>query len=255
MVRVENLIVEGKCFIPAKIEPKLISGLKNALTQFMVMKGYEPESSETAFFPDGFLTMNFYILPHSKDIPFSLKIKNRLGIISEEKIQSEKYFGDLKAKRDDMPFKVNFSFIPEKLGDKSGIIINIRSEPVILYKMKQLGSRPLLDEFWHSSIIDNNKQFVNEIMAGLGAKIIEKPKATAEYITTPVVEKLEKLGFTENARLLKNGKLKTERGDIEDGLTDLRSSLELFIQKLVEKINKEPKKKLKDNLNLLKDEG
>lgn len=56
---------------------------------------------------------------------------------------------------------------------------------------------------------------------------------------------------------MKNGKMKIERGDIEDGLTDLRSSLEMFIKALVEKIGEKPneQQKLRENLDILKNKG
>jgi uncharacterized protein YpuA (DUF1002 family) len=90
-------------------------------------------------------------------------------------------------------------------------------------------------------------------MIAIGSKIMEKPKALAEQIKTPVIEKLEKIGLEEVAELLKKGKTKIGRGDIEDGLTDLRSSLEKFVKQSIEKLGEKSKNKLKENLRILKD--
>lgn len=255
MVRVENLIVESKCFISPKVETQTI---KKMLTAFMVKKNYGSEDAISNFFQDGFLTMVFYWMPKPPRIPYSLKIKEFCGLISKEEINQQMHFAELGTTRDDLPFKITFFITPSKLQDRGGFIINIRSEPVILFKMRQLENfRPKIDEFEYSNIIENNKQFLNEIMVAIVGTIIERPKAIVEDIKTPITEKLEKSGFEKISQLLIQGKLKIERGDIEDGLTDLRSSLEMFISELVEKIGRKPyqQNKIKDNLNVLKDDG
>ncbi|OGM02908.1 hypothetical protein A3K72_03655 [Candidatus Woesearchaeota archaeon RBG_13_36_6] len=202
--------------------------------------------------------MNF-CLKSSKETPFFLKIKGFFGMISEREIQVENYFSSLKTTRDEMPFKIDISITSEEFSGEERLIMNIRSEPAVLFKMRQLSSKPPLDEFKCNDVIDNNKQFVNEIMIGLGGVIIEKPKAIAEYIKTPIIEKLEGNKFNKVANLLKNGRSKIERGgdDIPDGLTDLRSALEIFIKNLVERIGKEPRaqNKLRENLKILEEEG
>ena len=132
----------------------------------------------------------------------------------------------------------------------------IRSEPVILFQMRQLGLRTTFDEFTYSNIVENNKHFINEIMFGLtGGQIIEKPKAIAEFTQTPTIDILKNIGFNKIAHLLKQGNLKLERGDIEDGLTDLRGALEQFIKELVEKIDEKPTKYISNNLDILKKHG
>ncbi|KPV61928.1 MAG: hypothetical protein AOA66_1601 [Candidatus Bathyarchaeota archaeon BA2] len=50
MIRAENLIVEGKCFILSKVESKYIESLKKILTEFMTRKNMNQKVSEQYFF-------------------------------------------------------------------------------------------------------------------------------------------------------------------------------------------------------------
>jgi len=255
MIRVENLIVEGKCFIPSSIDLKSIDGLKNLLTEFMSRAGYEPQDLTTIFFRDRFLTTSFYLISPFREIPLTLKIKKSLGLVSEEEINWRKYSNALTRTRDDVSFKVNFSIIPSKQKDREGFIIAIRSEPAILFKIRSLGKKPSLDEFDYSNIIESNRHFIEEVMRGVGAIILEKPKAIAEYTRTPTLEKLEKFGFDKIAKLLGQGRIKIERGDTEDGLTDLREALKDFISESVRRRGGEPKNSIPKDLDTLKELG
>jgi hypothetical protein len=121
MFRVENLIVKRKSFISEKIELKTILFLIWKIQlQSLCIKKYEPEDLKTLFFKIDFL-----------------------GLTTEEKIRREKYFNSLRITRDYLPFKVSFYIVLGKFGDNEGLIINIRSEPAILYKIRQMGLRPI----------------------------------------------------------------------------------------------------------------
>ncbi|KPV61927.1 MAG: hypothetical protein AOA66_1600 [Candidatus Bathyarchaeota archaeon BA2] len=182
-------------------------------------------------------------------------MKKALGVIDEDEVYWQRFSKSLRRTRDDVPFKVTFSIIPSKLQDKEGFITTIRSEPVILFKMRNLGMRLSLDEFDYSNIIENSKQFINEIMLGIGAKVLEKAKAIAEYTKTPTLEKLEKFGFKKIASLLRQGKIKIERGDTEDGLTNLREALRDFVSEAVRIRGGEPKSSITKDLDVLKELG
>ncbi len=255
MTRAENLIVEGKFFYPLD-DLKKFNRLKEKITEFMVLNQYQP-TGQNIFFENNFLTMAFLLnISHLSSIPLSSRIRHFLRLVSRDIIEQEKHYEDLKNVRDDLPFKIVFYIIPSKMKEINGFIIEIRSEPVILFKMRQLGSRPTLDEFTYSNIIENNKQFINQIMFGFGGgSIIEKPKAIAEFIQTPFIDILKNIGFEKIAELFKQGNLKLERGDIEDGLTDLRGALEQFIKESVEKIDVKPANNIPSNLDILKKYG
>lgn len=115
--------------------------------------------------------------------------------------------------------------------------------------------RPSLDEFDYSDIIENNRHFINEVMLSIGAKVLEEPKTIAEYTITPTIEKLEKFGFNKIVKLLKQGKTKIEKGNTEDGLTDLREALKDFASEAVRRTGGKPKNSIPKDLNALKELG
>lgn len=249
MTRVENLIVEGKCFYPWD-NPQEYNKFNNMISEFMRQRLYISTTFPTNFIEDRFLSMSFVLNFGRMDIkiPFFTKIAMFLRLENSQKIYETK-LGNI---REDLPFNIIVYMNSHTLNNQKGFLLNIRSEPVLLFQMRQLRYRPNLDDFRYSNIIETNKQFINEIMYGTGGVIIEKPKVIAEIIHTPFIEVLKNLGFDKIADLLKQGNLKLERGDIEDGLTDLRGALQLFIEEMVKKINQEPATNFPSNLDILK---
>jgi len=253
MVRAENLIVKSKCFIATRPDSKNILNLKDVITSLMVREGYKPKDPRALIFQDRFLATSFYVnLPYRKP-PLNLRIKKVLGLISDEQLEGQVYIEALRRIRDDIPFKVSFSLIPSEIKDKKGILINIRSEPAILFKVRSLGLKLFSDELSYSVIVSTNKYFIEEIIRALGAIVIEEPRAVSEYIKIPVIDKLERFGFENVAELLKRGKIKIERGDTEDGLTDLREALNKLVSELVRKKGQKPTNKLPKDLKTLKE--
>ena len=126
---------------------------------------------------------------------------------------------------------------------------------MVLFKMRNLSMRPKIDEFDLSDIVENNKQFINQVMIGNLARILKEPHALSEYTLTLTVEKLDKYGFLRVAELLKEGQKKIEKGCTEDGLTDLRESLAIFVEELVRKIGQKPTNKISENLKMLEEQG
>lgn len=262
-MRVENMIVKGKYFINLEPNRENFHQIKNNLIEFMYKKAYEPEDPKAIFFQDKFFTITFYSQVDTKKIQpsgineFFRDIQKFLGFYDESKIIHDLSGEHLLSLRNDVPFRVTFYIIPQRTKELEGFLVSVRSEPALSFKKKRIiGFELPSDEFLYSSILDTNKNFMNEVMLGLGASVLEEPRAIAEIVKTPVVEKLENLDFKSIAELLKSGKLKVERGDTEDGLTDLRSALEMFVYQIVEKIGKQPQQqdKIKQNLQILKDE-
>ena len=52
MLRVENIVFEGKCFLPIKTDVDNLSKVKSTITEFMHVKGYAPEDPSTLIFQD-----------------------------------------------------------------------------------------------------------------------------------------------------------------------------------------------------------
>lgn len=248
MTRVENLIVEGKCFFPLD-NPQEYNKINNMISDFLRHRLYIPETA-TNFIGDRFLSMSFLYNFERMDIkiPLFTKIAMLLGLEKRHKIYETK----LGNTREDLPYHIIFYMNHHTINNQKGFLLHIRSEPVLLFQMRQLGYKSDLDDFRYSDIIETNKQFINQIMYGTGGVIIEKPKVIAEIIHTPFIEILKNLGYSKIAELLKQGNIKLERGDIEDGLTDLRGALQQFIEEMVKKINQEPANNFPSNLDILK---
>jgi len=217
----------------------------------MVDKGFEPENLRTLFFSKQISCCFFLLSLTRQKPPLILRIKKTLGLVGNEEVRSQVYLDSLREIRDDFPFKLSFWLAPWKIGDKSGILINIRSEPTKLFKVKSLGLKPFPDELLYSIIISTNKYFVEEIIHALGAIVVEEPTSIGEYIRTPTMDKLEKFGFNKTFELLRRGKNKIERGDTEDGLTDLREALNKFISEMVKRKGSKPTKQLPKDLKTL----
>jgi len=262
--KAENLVVQGKCFFPGKMELKTIQGLKNLISTYMAKKHFQPDDFTNIFEPDKYLSMNY-----TSQVPLhpylSLRIKKFLGLTGQAEFKSAQYFHSLIKYRDDLPFNVTVSIIPGKAFKRNGFIIAVRSEPTLFQKICQLGWNPNFifsgpsGLFTYSKVIEKNVQFIEEFFFGIGARVLEAPKAKNEYefepSPTPTIEEMEKAGFADIATIIKGGRAKIERGDIEDGITDLRASLEQFARSIVKRVGKKPAGSIKANLKTLSEMG
>jgi hypothetical protein len=255
MIRAENLIVEGKCFVPFKTDSNGINALKRLIAEFMDSRLYHPNEGGNVLFPSRFLSLSFSMELGQRGAHLSDKIKKNVGLISKFDADFRAFARALSSTRDELPYTVTFRIASHETENHEGLAITIRSEPVLLFKMRNLNMRPKIDEFDYSDIISHSKKFINDAMLGIGAVILEKPSAIAEFTTTPTLEKLEKFGLVNVVNLLKQGRTKVQRGDTEDGLTDLRESIALFVRELVEKTGERPTDKVSQNLASLKELG
>jgi hypothetical protein len=256
MVRVENLIVEGNFFYPSKHEANALIALKSRINGFMEDKGYLSDSVLPEY--NNFFTLSYYLHFMDRDLTLIEKLKLYLCLTPKSEIKDRKHVIKLSRTRNDIALRVDFGIYElAKRNNHEGYLIRVNSEPVILYKIRQLGYNHNLDEFTYSDIVHSNKHFVDEIIMGLGGTKLEATKTLTDIIKPPIVDRLNELGFVRIANLLKQGMEKVERGDIEDGLTDLRSALEMFVYDVVEKKNHSPciQHKLKENLNILQAQG
>ncbi len=252
MIKTENLIVEGKCFVTSsEIDQKGIAILKEVLVNLMDKNGYMCLDGMSLFFQDRFLTTTFQLVLAEFSTPLLMRLQRSIGTKTDSEIGSWKFLKALRLTRNDMPFQVSFSIVPIQIDEKKGFTVTIRTEPVILFKMRNLSLRPKLDEFQYSDILENCRHFMNDIMMSLGSTIFERPRAIAEFTGTLATEKLEKYGFADIAGLLRNGLVKNEEGNTEDGLTNLREALPKFISDCVKKIGAESKNSIKKDLETL----
>lgn len=258
MIRVENLIVEAVCFIPMKLDPdnmaKSIDTIKGNITMFMKNKGYFP-MDEPMLFKSRFLSMTFLRELSERGTYLSERAKRGFGMMSESELIQKKFFNSLSNTRDELPFQVAFCLAMKNLEGTEGFVITIRSEPAVVFKMRQLKRRPNLDDFELSDIIESNKNFINNVMIGNLARILKKPHTLSEYVVTPTLEKLQKFGFNKVVELLKQGQTKIENGGTEDGLTDLREALVNFTGELLRKIENKSANKITRDLKTLQELG
>lgn len=260
MVRVESLKIEGECFFQSKLDPGNLNFIKDLIKDFMNKRGYM-ETAQPIFSGYNFFTIDFlYEIPPFHETPLFMKVRKALGLINDTDFKTKKYYIGLERTRNDIPYELNFLIKPIKDLEKEGFLIKIVSQPAILFKIRQMGERfQTNSEFILSDIIDTNRDFIAKIIAGLGATTIRKPNPKIESIKTSTVERLENLGFVKSAKLFKDGRIKVYKGvdAIPDGITDLRSAWELFVQELVNKTGEKSEKqdKIKQNLDILKSKG
>jgi hypothetical protein len=258
MVKAENLILEGKYFVAGKSDVDSANTIKKLITQIMNYRSYYSKNEPNPFNPSKYLSITFdldlpQISSHFKD-----RCKKNFGIITKAALNWEKYQKSLKSIRDDVPLTVSFNLLLESQNLQTGITIIVRSEPAIIVKMRTLGRRPKIDDFDYSTIIDTGKQFIKEVMTSFTATEIEEPKTLNQVVFTPTLEKLDKYGFTAVTNLMKEGQGKIQKGNTEDGLTDIREAISLFVVELVKRTGKKPIGgigSISKNLDLLKELG
>ena len=255
MLKAQNFIVEGKCFVSAEISSRNIIALKDTLTEFMQTRSFAPENRQATVFQDRFLTTTFVLTSSPRSIPLALKARKGLHLITEDGFVSELSFHCLQKTRVDLPCRVNVSIVPSQVKDKKGFLITVRSEPIVLLQMSILGKKPVLDELIYSYTIENGKEFVNNVMLGIGATVLERPKALSEYSGNLAIERMERFGFDQIALLLRQGRTKIEAGNTEDGLTDLREALQDFVSECIKRVGGKSQNTIRKDLDSLKDLG
>ena len=258
MVKAENLILEGKYFVQGKPDVDYANTIKKLITQIMNSRGYYSKNEPNPFSPSKYLSIAFdHELPQFSSHLID-RCKKSLGIITQNALIWGQYQKSLRSTRDDVPLAISFNLYLQSQNGQTGITIIVRSEPAIIVKMRTLGKRPKIDDFDYSAIIDTGKQFIKEVMASFTAVEIEAPKTLANVIFTPTLEKLDKYGFVAVTNLMKEGQLKIQKGNTEDGLTDVREAISLFVVELVKRTGKKPIGgigSISKNLDLLKEIG
>lgn len=169
-----HYIVEGKGFGPVEIKTEIVSRLNQRIDQLMYQKGFQSETNPFLFSQPFF--SNSYFLKISNETPLSVRLKKNLGLISQAEFTRIVYTQNLERTRNDFPFKVTFSINFSKIENYSGIIITVRTEPTIIFKIVQLNNRPEINDLEYKDIIDRNKDFIEDVITAIGFKIIEKPK-------------------------------------------------------------------------------
>lgn len=180
MVRKSNFIVEGGCFIPAKINDDLYHRVLSRIDDHFYHKGYDRLVLDSYIYSSPLFqqTYNIHLADYSSRVS---KILRGLLLISKDEYEERAYFSALKKLTNDTPARISYSIVPAKKRNVSGCIMNIRVEPAIIFKMKQLYPKMKVDEAEYEDIIDSSEYFISEFIASFGFKTIEKPCATNKY--------------------------------------------------------------------------
>ncbi len=181
MVRKSNFIVEGKCFIPIQINSEVYEQLVIRINNYFCRKGYNQIFFEFPFYKHTLLQQTFHwgILDEGT---FLLKMKKTFQLISKSQYEQEIYFQTLRKLTDEVPFNISYSIVPAKKKNISGCIIKIRSQPAIIFKMKQIYPHLKVDESHYEDIIDSNKDFISEFIDSFAFETIEMPYAINHYL-------------------------------------------------------------------------
>lgn len=251
----ENFAVKGKFFVqkPEKIDfSEFFESLQNAIIDYMLSKGYTYSGPSSFFFK--YTELEFY-LSRTEASSFLEKIRK---VLNRDRYDWKIYSQSLARTRDDMPWRVKIYLYFGKFKENKGIILEIISEPAIFYKIVQLNKHPNVKHSDYTYIIYTNREFVEGIAKSIHAFTIKEARPLSNYVKTEISDKLKKFGFLEESELLEKGRKRIEIGDIENGLLDLRSAMEVFFFNLVKrKIKLKPatQDKIKANIEKLGNAG
>jgi len=249
----ENFVVKGTFFqIKWKDEEwnKFLDRVKFMLIENLKSKGYFYNGPDSFFYK--YLEMNFDII-----IPKNESILQYIPFLKKRFEYHSKYFEKLKNTRNDIPWHVKIYLYAGKFKDTDGLFIEITSEPAIFYKIVQVNSNIFIDNERYRYIVYTSTEFIDGIAKSLACTSIKEPKPLLEYIKTEVSEKLKAYNFDKIADLLDKGRKEIELGKTENGLVDLRASIENFLFDLINGIGEKPHPlhQPENNINLLEKIG
>lgn len=230
----ENFVVKGSFFsFKNKDEDlrDLFQKTKNEVTAYLQSQAYINTSADSFF--TSYAEMQFKLL-----IPADPPKK---GFLSRfQKVEEEPYFKKLRTTRRGTPWIVKFYFYPGRIRDGDGLNIDIISEPAIFYQIDQLGWKIPIDGQEYSFITYSNTQFIHGLAKAMLWTTKQEPLPIHHYSKTEISQKMRQYQFEKTADLLEKGLSKVEIGNSEDGLTDLRSAIEIFLVELVKRLGQTP---------------
>ncbi|NQU98631.1 hypothetical protein HQ533_04130 [Candidatus Woesearchaeota archaeon] len=267
-MKAQNLIIEGDCFIGLeKVSEKEVLGLKRNIDKYFSNLSYVNETRAVPFllpdeYHDKFLSMTFI---HNVSFPKLTKFQNiklDYGFLKRDELFHSEYFKKLKSTRVDWPWEINVLLSLSKYEDKPGIMITIRTKPVLFFRLNQkaakISEKPI-DEFEYTSIIETNKEFIIQFMKALNTSVVKSPDVLVDYtkeqFESSISYLLKEYEFEKVDTILNEGFTKLKQGKVKDSLDELRSAVEIFIYEVTKrKCDKvEVQSKIKSNLSYLKD--
>lgn len=220
--------------------------IRSRVQDYLLAKGYEEVGNDTVF--HAFANMEFYIR-----ISSALQEPKKKFFLKKTKEPYNAHLEQLRITKDAAPWHISICCHPSNINKDEVISIDVTSEPAIIQKYQQLHYRPVLNQDDVDLIVYENEEFISRFAEANLLNVLEKPRPLGSFIKTPVIEKLRFFDFSDIADILEDGRKDLERGKSEDGLVDLRSALELFFVKVVERKGGKPapQKDVKNNIDKL----
>jgi len=195
MLLAENITIEAKYgmrFGPEKYE-KYFQFIKEKLISYLTGLGFIYQNPNTVF-------SNFFTMTFQFGLESNIKPEPSRKLFLKKK--SKNYLDCLREIKPSLPFliTIHFHFMNSDL-----LEIHIISKPAVYFQFTQLRKKPYLNEFELSCVIDENKEFVNEIMSAIHAEVIDKPHAKSEMMKIYLHDKLDEVGLENIRTLLENG--------------------------------------------------
>ncbi|HYD03690.1 MAG TPA: hypothetical protein VEC16_05320 [Alphaproteobacteria bacterium] len=252
MITADNLIFEGEYSVDVKNSEvtQTFKDVCKMLNTFLSREHYYSTNQINADLIKGerlFLSTKYH-----HDFALINKKANKVkNLFKTPKSFEEQLLEQFNQIRHDLPQEIEIRL---KL-DATEIIVQIISRPyALIHLAKGTITIDAINSFQYSTIESNNLDFIKYIATTLHAKEIKAPQARSFKKRFRLSEKLENIGHSELSALLDRGHSKIENGQIEDGLSDLRTVLEKITVKLVEKIGQSPETqtKIKENLDILR---
>jgi len=254
----KNLIIKGKFFqlsnegatIDSQVEH--FKRMKKIVYQYLYDSGYDQISPQPT-------TYNYAIMEFYQAIVKSPESKGKFSsrLFGNKQETRNNYLKQLENIKDSSAWHVTICCYPNVIDGKKTIIVEITSEPAIIHKYQQLKYQPSLTQDDIDLIIYENQEFISRLATAVFLNPLTEPTPLGTFVKTNISTKLRAFGFEKTANLYDKGRDEIEHGKTENGLVDLRSTLEQFLVEIIQHRNGTPANpdKIKININEIKDLG
>lgn len=248
MISADNLIFEGNYQLTFghRKPTEIFELISRQIIDYLQAEGYSLTNNlNSLIYSRPFLVMKFVLAPEHFVVTFKHKVNAKFDKL---KANSLAYADWVSNKRLDLPFEIDIHI---KLEDHH-FSINVISKPLCYNRIARGGLKlKNIDQEKYGFIITENTDIIKRIMTAIQAKEIKPPLARLTKLKFRLSNDLSNLGFTHLADLLDRGYTKINSGQIEDGLSDLRTAFEKVIKECVIMIGQKPEGSINANLEIL----
>lgn len=196
----DELTVKAEYLLPIELFEENLRRVKTELRLILQNGGFRQVDDEMDFFGPSHRTMTFQYQYSKPDPPILWKMKDWLGLVSEEGVSNYElnhYFQKLKEHRDDRPFEIDVRFRGVKIEDNEGYEVTVTAIPALLQKYKQ-GVLTESHSYDKKSTVSNMKREVSRIFDKIEAQTLRRPYTDSEIMDSQLqIEHREILVETE----------------------------------------------------------